>query len=193
MTVIAAVKDGDWGYVGSDSLCSGDVLKWAESEIPKWHVVPGVAAIGHSGDMRVSSLLVEHAAEVIGDGRVFEMVKRMRDLMASDGIAKKSADDIGAPSWRQDMLIMTRHGFFDIGSSLSIIPIKERKIWTNGSGYALALGAAHALDQELSGPGMDWETRLRVCCEAACRYDKGCGGRVTTGRIWLGEGEENVG
>jgi ATP-dependent protease HslVU (ClpYQ) peptidase subunit len=179
MSVIAAISSSKFGstWIGSDTMvCSGE-LKLTNG--PKW-IVREPWAAGVAGHLRTINVLQHHADELLRNlPDAYEFSRRARDLLKLDGYGEGKDTD-GPPQFGQMIILARPAAVWTVGADFSVMPIPMDKLWAEGSGRDLAIGAAHAL---LSvNAGISERDVVRHAVETAIIYDSNCGGSP-----WLAE------
>jgi len=73
------------------------------------------------------------------------------------------------------MLILARPGeVWSVAADFSVVAIEPGRLWAEGSGRELAIGAAHALVE--LGSGLAAEQVVRRAVETAMALETSCGG-----------------
>jgi len=173
MSVIAAIASSKsrLTWIGSDTMvCSGE-LKLING--PKW-IVREPWAVGVAGHLRTINVFHHHANELLGNlPDPYEFSRRARDLLKSDGYGEGKDTD-GPPQFGQMILLARPAAVWTVGADFSVMPLPEGKLWAEGSGRDLAIGAAHAL-LSVHG-GLSERDVVRHAVEAAIIHDSNCGG-----------------
>ena len=177
MTIICAMHDPDakCTWIGSDGQCNDTgtiftgVKKWAAGEF--W-------AVAAAGNLRTVNLLIRHSdALFLNLESPFEFSCRARDLLRDDDY--NTDKDEGPKSFRQHMILANYEGVWSIGPTFEVMEFGPGQFCADGSGYRLALGAAHVA----LGKGISAEETLRLAIDAAKRYDDHCGGLTFIGKL----------
>lgn len=179
MSVIAAISSGRSGstWIASDTMvCSGNLRQIIG---PKW-VVHEPWAVGIAGHLRTINVFRHHAEELLGNlADAYEFADRARALLKSDGFGETKESD-GPPQFGQMMILARPDVVWTVGTDFSVMPLPADKLWAEGSGRDLAIGAAHALLSVQSE--LPEEAVVQHAVETAIAYDSICGGSV-----WLKE------
>lgn len=140
---------------------------------PKW-ILREPWAIGVAGHLRTINVFQHHAGMLLGDlPDAYEFARRARDLLKSDGYGEGKDTD-GPPQFGQMALLARPDAVWTIGADFSVMPLPLDRLWAEGSGRDLAIGAAHALVSVHCGlPERDV---VRHAVETAILYDSNCGG-----------------
>lgn len=174
MTIIAAMTCSATGstWIGCDTLmCSANLRQIVG---PKWVLQPPWA-LGVAGHLRALNLFQQHAPALLGDlGHPFELAGRARELLKADGFTSESEDNMGPVVYGQ-MMILARPGeVWGLAADFSVVAIERGRLWAEGSGRDLAIGAAHALVELRSG--LSAEQVVRRAVETAMALETSCGG-----------------
>lgn len=173
MTVIAAICSSKSGstWIGSDTMvCSGDLKLIVGS---KW-ILREPWAIGVAGHLRTINLFQHHVGTLLNDlPDVYEFARRARDILKSDGYGEGKDND-GPPQFGQMTMLARPDAVWTIGADFSVLPLPRDKLWAEGSGRDLAIGAAHALGT--SHADLPDKDLVRCAIETAILYDSSCGG-----------------
>jgi ATP-dependent protease HslVU (ClpYQ) peptidase subunit len=179
MTVIAAMSSARAGatWVASDTLIISGNL---ELELgPKW-LVRNEWAIGVAGHLRTMNIFAHHADILLKDVQnVFEFTGRVRSLLGEEGYRSVKEEE-GPPNFGQMLMLANSRNIWTIGPDFSITPLPDDKLWAEGSGRDLAIGAAHAM--QLSRAELSPREIVRVAIETAITCDAQCGGTA-----WIAE------
>lgn len=174
MSIIAAMTCSRTGatWIGCDTLMCSASLRQIVG--PKW-VVRAPWALGVAGHLRALNLFQHHAPALLGDlAHPFELAGRARELLKADGFTTESEDGVGPIVYGQ-MLILARPGeVWSVAADFSVVAIEPGRLWAEGSGRELAIGAAHALVE--LGAGLAAEQVVRRAVEAAIALETSCGG-----------------
>lgn len=179
MSVIVALCSSKSGssWIASDTMgISGNLTLGIGS---KW-IVRGPWAVGVAGHLRTINVFQNHADELLGDlSDAFEFTQRARSLLKSDGYGEGTETD-GPPSFGQMLMLVRPDMVFTVGADFSVMPLPVDKLWAEGSGRDLAIGAAHALGTVHGG--LSDRDVVRHAIETAITYDSICGGS-----LWMEE------
>jgi ATP-dependent protease HslVU (ClpYQ) peptidase subunit len=179
MTIIAAMSSARSGatWVASDTLIISGNL---ELELgPKW-VVRNSWAVGVAGHLRTMNVFSHHADSLLTNLRdVFEFTGRVRSLLGEEGF-RSTKEEEGPPNFGQMLMLANSRNVWTIGPDFSITPLPDNRLWAEGSGRDLAIGAAHALQQSRSE--ISPREIVRLAIETAITCDAQCGGAA-----WIGE------
>jgi ATP-dependent protease HslVU (ClpYQ) peptidase subunit len=173
MSVIAAfpAADGDVTWIGSDSMICAGMLR---QEIgAKWVVRPPWA-VAAAGNLRTLNVLEERADVLLADlDGPHGFARRVRDLLKDDGY--RSDEQGQGPLDLGQLLMLARPGAaWTIGCDFAIVVLPGGRLWAEGEGRELAVGAGHALlalDDPPPGPKV-----VRTALEVAIALNVGCGG-----------------
>ena len=145
----------------------------------KW-ILHGRWAAGVAGFLRSANLLEEGKARLLDglDGPM-DFADRAQQLFRSDGY-REEHEDRGPPNFGQAMLLATPGQAWIVGGDFSIAEIPHGRVWAEGSGREIAIGADHALVHQR--PALDAEEIVRRALDATLACDTTCGGA-----IWLAE------
>ena len=151
-------------------VCSGD-LRLAIGQ--KW-IVREPWAVGVAGHLRTINIFHQHADTLLGTlPDAFEFARRARDLLKSDGYGE-GKDTEGPPQFGQMFMLACPDRVWTVGADFSVMPLPPDKLWAEGSGRDLAIGAAHALVS--AHGGYSEKDIVQQAVETAIIYDSGCGG-----------------
>jgi len=175
MSVIVAISSSKSGstWIGSDTMiCSGSLKLNIGS---KW-IVREPWATGIAGHLRTINVFHDQAGTLLDDlPDAYEFARRARTLLKSDGFSESKDND--GPLLLGQMLMLARHdAVWAVGADFSVMQLPPDRLWAEGSGRELAIGAAHALlsvHAELSAKEV-----VRHAVETANLYDSTCGGDV---------------
>lgn len=120
----------------------------------KW-ILHGRWAAGVAGFLRSANLLEEGKARLLDglDGPM-DFADRAQQLFRSDGY-REEHEDRGPPNFGQAMLLATPGQAWIVGGDFSIAEIPHGRVWAEGSGREIAIGAGHALVHQR--PALDAE------------------------------------
>lgn len=181
MSVIAAMTCSATGstWIGSDTLMCSATLRQIVG--PKW-IRHSPWALGVAGHLRALNLFQHNAAELLGnlDGP-FEFAGRARELLKADGFTTET-NGSGGPIVYGQMLILARPGaVWAIAADFSVMALAPDRLWAEGSGRELAVGAGHALVN--SGFDLAADDIVRRAVETAIAYETSCGGEAWVDRL----------
>ncbi|GHD52559.1 hypothetical protein GCM10017083_28050 [Thalassobaculum fulvum] len=181
MSVIAAMTCSATGatWIGSDTLMCSATLRQIVG--PKW-IRHSPWALGVAGHLRALNLFQHNAAELLGnlDGP-FEFAGRARELLKADGFTTETNGN-GGPIVYGQMLILARPGaVWAIAADFSVMSLAPDRLWAEGSGRELAVGAGHALVN--SGFHLAADDVVRRAVETAIAYETSCGGEAWVDRL----------
>ncbi len=171
MSVIAALHDrrSQSTWIGSDTLCCAGNLKLPFG--PKW-VVRRRWAIGIAGHLRTINLIDRHASELVQDlSGPYELAQRLRDLLKADGF-REGQEERGPLEFGQTLMLARPDSVWVLGFDFSTVVLPPDRLWAEGSGRDLAIGAAHVLATQAAAPA----NVVRCAIETAVAFDTGCGG-----------------
>lgn len=183
MSVIVAVRKGSQIVIAADSQDNfGDLRPPPENhEALKLRRI-GDAVLGSSGwalyDDIFGHYLSRRRVHLRDRRAIFDFfVKFWRDLrkhypFVNDQPGKES--DTPFASLDASFLVASPGGIFLVSSNMSVSEFKQH--YAIGSGSDYAIGAVHALYDEVKNPEVIAERAVR----AAMAYDNSCGGRVTS-------------
>lgn len=174
MSVIAAVQVAHEGptWIGSDTLVTSGNLRLELGT--KW-IVRGEWAIGVAGHMRAINVIDHQASQLLSDvSGPYVLADRLRNLLQQDGF-RAGTEEHGPLEFGQSLMLAHRNGVWGIGADFSTIALPPGRLWAEGSGRDLAIGAAHAL--AVCGVPPSPDEILRRALETAIMFDVGCGGR----------------
>lgn len=183
MSVIVAVRKGSQIAIAADSQDNfGDLRPPPENhEAIKLRVI-GDAVLGSSGwalyDDIFGHYLGGRRARLSDRRSVFDFfVKFWKDLrkhypFVNDQPGKES--DTPFANLDASFLVASPGGIFLVSSNMSVSEF--RQYYAIGSGSDYAIGAVHALYDEVKNPAVIAERAVR----AAMAYDNSCGGRITS-------------
>lgn len=173
MSIIAALwsEKADRAWIGSDTMmCSGNLRQTVG---PKW-VVRQPWAAGIAGHLRTLNLFQHHGDELLHDlGGPYEFAQRARDLLRADGYSFEK-NDAGPSMYGQMLILACPRGVWTVGGDFSVVATPAGRLWAEGSGRELALGAAHALLH--AGVATAHDETVRHAIAAAIALDTTCGG-----------------
>jgi ATP-dependent protease HslVU (ClpYQ) peptidase subunit len=175
MSIIAALCSSTTcsTWIASDTMvCSGALRQIAG---PKW-IVRRPWAAGVAGHLRTINVLQHHAAELLqGLASPYEFAHRVRELLSADGYSS-AKNDGGPPEYGQMLMLAHPGGIWAVAADFSVMPLPVDRLWAEGSGRELALGAAHAL--LAADAGLAEKDVVRHAVDAAIVYDSNCGGSL---------------
>lgn len=175
MSVIAALHDkrSRSTWIGSDTLCCAGDLKLPFG--PKW-VVRRPWAIGIAGHLRGINLIDQHASELVqAVSGPYQLAERLRDLLKRDGF-REGAEERSPMEFGQTLMLARPDGVWTLGSDFSTVALPPDRLWAEGSGRDLAIGAAHVL---LTRSAVPAPAEVVSCAiETAVAFDIGCGGEA---------------
>ena len=174
MSVIAALTCSTSGstWIGSDTLMCSATLRQIVG--PKW-IRHRPWALGVAGHLRALNLFQYHAAELLGDlSHPFDFATRARELLKADGFTTEG-NGSGGPIVYGQMLILARPGeVWAVAADFSVMALAPDRLWAEGSGRELAVGAGHAL--LTAGTDLTAEEVVRRAVDTAITYETSCGG-----------------
>lgn len=169
MTIICALHDKGRTFIGADSQAVndrtllGDVEKWIEHD--GW-------AVGVAGNYRTHCLLCNNAESLFkyidGPG---DFVCRVRDLLKQEDY--NTDNDEGPKSYGQNFILAHSTGVWSVCTSFSVVAIPEGRLWADGSGRELGVGAGN-----LEGDKRSAGQRVRAAVYAATSNSTHCGGQI---------------
>lgn len=183
MSVIVAVRKGSQIVIAADSQDNfGDLRPPPENhEAIKLRTI-GDAVLGASGWALYDDIFAHYLARRrirLHDRRsVFDFfVKFWKDMrrnypFVNDQPGKES--DTPFANLDASFLVASPGGIFLVSSNMSVSEF--RQYYAIGSGSDYAIGAVHALYDEVKNPTLIAEKAVR----AAMAYDNSCGGRITS-------------
>ena len=181
MTCIAAVKDVERIYYGSDSRVTYDEGPCYDV-VNKWRIIPGRSYkypiyIGAAGSSRLDNLIVSSAKNLENATTCFELADMLKKAIAND-LWSHNKDDNGDPqTYSVEMIVIFESNLYRISSDLSVTEIPQLEFVAVGSGEPYALGAAYACRNK------NGKDRIKNALQAAIKYDPNCGGRIQINMI----------
>lgn len=174
MSVIAAMTCATTGstWIGCDTLMCSASLRQIVG--PKWVVRPPWA-LGVAGHLRALNLFQHHAPALLGElGHPFELAGRARELLKADGFTTEGEENVGPVVYGQMLILARPREVWAVAADFSVVAIEPGRLWAEGSGRELAIGAAHAL-VELDA-GLPAEQVVRRAVDTAIALETSCGG-----------------
>lgn len=169
MTIICALHEKGRVWIGSDSLVTGADVVLGNAE--KWVERDGWA-IGSAGHYRTNCLLSRNADALFKhlDGQD-DFVERVRELIRDDDYTPD--DESGPKAYGQNFILAHRSGVWSVSISFSLVQISEGRLWAEGSGWELGIGAGNLENERRSA-----ENRVRAAVYAAINNSVYCGGEI---------------
>jgi ATP-dependent protease HslVU (ClpYQ) peptidase subunit len=175
--VVLPSADGSRTWIGSDGMiCSGMLRQEVGG---KWVVRPPWA-VGVAGNLRTLNVLDERADQLLADlDGAHAFARRVRDLLKEDGY-RSDEEGQGPVDFGQLMMLARPGAAWTIGCDFAIVAVPPGRLWAEGEGRELAVGAGHAL-LALARPLPEPEV-LKAALEVAIALSVACGGAA-----WLAE------
>ncbi|MBT8131259.1 MAG: MFS transporter [Gammaproteobacteria bacterium] len=188
MSIIVVVKKGGQAAIAADTLQSDDSLLLRAHHVSNHEkIMPcgdnylGLAGWAAAQDIMES--IIRHHPEQLDfsdRGKIFETMRRLHSIIKSDyHIDTNEEKDQPVESSQLSMLVANATGIFEVDSYRTVS--EYQRFWALGSGRTLALGAMHAVYDQL-------DTAEAIACagvEAACEFDDGCGLPLTVHTVAL--------
>lgn len=173
MTILAAVHDKGETWIGADQRASFG--NHVFDHTPKW-IFGSKFALGIAGWSRLYSLMCNmdfvHIAPV-------DIAGYMKSAIENDGW-KKSEQSGGPGSYDFGAIIAYKDCIFAVSCDFGLTTVPEGQMWITGSGSSYGYGAYHALRHKIVD---DNHQLVRSVIEAACAYDRSCGGEPMVGKL----------
>lgn len=171
----AAPRGATW--IASDTMAMSGSLRLDCGA--KW-ILHGAWAAGVAGFLRSANLMEENKARLLdGLEGPLDFAERTQQLFRSDGY-REERDERGPGNLGQVMMLATAGAAWIVGGDFSVAAIPTARLWAEGSGREIAIGAGHALTTQR--PALGAAEIVRRAMEAALAYDTTCGGT-----IWMAE------
>jgi ATP-dependent protease HslVU (ClpYQ) peptidase subunit len=173
MSVIVALcsSESKSTWIASDTMVASGNLTLSIGS--KW-IVRKPWAVGVAGHLRTINVFQHHADELLRDlPDAYEFTRRARDFLKSDGYGEGTETD-GPSHFGQMLLLACPDTVWTMGADFSVTPLPVDRLWAEGSGRDLAIGAGHALGTVHDG--LSDRDVVRHAIETAIAYDSICGG-----------------
>ena len=171
----AAPRGATW--IASDTMAMSGTLRLDCGA--KW-ILHGAWAAGVAGFLRSANLMAENKARLLdGLEGPLDFAERTQQLFRSDGY-REERDERGPGNLGQVMMLATPGSVWIVGGDFSVAEIPHARLWAEGSGREIAIGAGHALTGQR--PALGAAEIVRRAMEATLEFDTTCGGR-----IWMAE------
>ncbi|MDE2101420.1 MAG: hypothetical protein KGL39_29505 [Patescibacteria group bacterium] len=178
MTIVCAMKDTDGVWIGSDSrvtsahgtIITDDYRKWFR----KWFRIGEETWIGLAGHIRVERLIGK-LSPTQNAPTIWDIVDELHRLVKEDGWTAIESKDGTPQDFCYDAIIVNHGKVWLTHGSGSVLDMGD-KFTAIGSGMHFACGAAFAF-----GGGV--QIAIRTALEAACHYDRDCGGELFIEKI----------
>jgi ATP-dependent protease HslVU (ClpYQ) peptidase subunit len=174
MSVIAALCSTRTGtaWIGSDTMACSGTLR--QDSGPKW-VIRRPWAVGVAGHLRTINVISESADELLGNlSSPHDFAQRVRDLLRADGYREVKDDEVGPLQFGQMLMLARPDKSWTIGADFSVLELPADRLWAEGSGRDLVLGAAFGL--QCTGMKHSDSEIVERALEAAILWDVSCGG-----------------
>lgn len=177
MSVIVVVRKNGQAVIAADTQASdnsvivrADYVKNHEKIIAHGGNFLGFA--GWSASQEIMESVVRHHAESLDfsdRAAIFETSRKLHGLLKSDYFLETQEDkDQPVESSQVSMLVAGPKGIFELESYRAVT--EYTRFWAIGSGRSLAIGAMHAIYNQLDDPLQI----ARAGVAAACEFDEGC-------------------
>ena len=188
MTIAVAVRKGREIVVAADTQSNFGSARAAPDNHRAHKIMPvGDALVATSGWGLYANILDDYVARMkrapaLGSEReVFRFFQQfwhaLKDQYTLVNDQCHKDDDSPFGDLDASFLVVNRAGIFFVSSDTSVTPFD--KYHAVGSGTDFALGALHALYDEVPDP----EMLARRACETAIAFDLNCGGSVDVERL----------
>ena len=178
MSVIVAVRKGQRTVIAADTLITkGSTLLEVDNNLHAEKIFKhrqsyvGVTGWCATSDV-FESLVSRHGDKLSFTNRkaIFESFRKMHSILKKEYFINPEEDkEQPVESSQIDALIVNPNGLFELESYRAVHEYK--KYWAIGSGSRYALGAIHALYDQVSSP----LEIAKAGVEAACALNDGCG------------------
>ncbi|NND65896.1 MAG: MFS transporter [Gammaproteobacteria bacterium] len=177
MSTVAVVKKGDQIAIAADTAQSADsnllTAQWVSNHSKLINC--GKAYLGLAG-YAVSQDIIENVVRSYGKKllfhdrhAIFDTAHFIHEIMKKDYFLNPTEDkEQPVESSQVDMLIASPTGIFEVESYRTVI--EYERYWALGSGKRFAIGAMHALYDQLD----DASEIARRGVAAACAFDDSC-------------------
>lgn len=169
MTVIVALRQHGETWIGADGLVSASNGDRYPGSVRKWNLGSdgryAIASAGHSVTRTALAKIFDVTAILSG----LELSGVLRAIMKENDLEKDHDK-----RWPNEFIAVMPEGVFDVSSDLSVHPIPDGTLWARGSGENYAIGAGYALGKFQA---VSSEQRVIEAVNAACEFNKGCGGQ----------------
>lgn len=183
MTVIAAIKDSEHIYYGSDSRVTYDsgpaydiCNKWRE--VQSKHFDEPVM-FGAAGSSRLDNIIVSSSKILETCVTPFEIADVLKRAVIADSWRDAKGEDGDPQDYSVDIVMIFNKNIFRISSDFSVTAIPDFTLVAVGTGEPYALGAAYAARAKTC------KEQVKTAVQAAIKYDPNCGGKVQLGDIEL--------
>lgn len=177
MSALVVVKKSGKAVIAADSLTTFGRTKFGhkyQRNPEKVHTFGGcyIGIVGDAAHGNVfENILANFAAELRFDSRksIFETYLFLHQILKDKfHLNAVAGDDMAYQSSQIDALIANPNGIFGMFEFREVHEFE--RFWAIGSGKAYALGAMHAVYEQLNDP----EDIARIGVQAACEFDNAC-------------------